>query len=154
MSSLREMGGCLGTTCSFTPVLCVHSQRGGLVHAVSASNPSPGGSSPSLVEQLLDTALWPLLPHLPPSWELQAQGKHMSRFSSTAPAYGMVSFPFILKVPSLDGQLYGHPIQDPLKSCLVISGSKENQWSCSTLFFLDTTQMQILGGLPRSAARG
>lgn len=138
-------GWLLGTTYSFTPVPCVHSQEGGLVHADYASNPAPPGSSLVCVGSYWDTALWLLLPHLPPSWELQAQGKHMSLFSSTATAYGMVSFSFILKVPSLDGQLCGRPIQDPLKSCLMISGSKE-RWSYSTLFFLDTTQIQSLEG--------
>lgn len=69
-----------------------------------------------------DTALW-LLPRvfLSPSREPQAQSKHMSWFSSTAPASRLVSSPFILKGPGLHDQLCGRSIHDPLKFCLVIS---------------------------------
>lgn len=82
-----------------------------------------------------DTAPW-LLPcvFLSPSREPQAQNKHMSRFSSTAPASHLVSSPFILKGPGLHDQLCGRSIHDPLKSCLVISQQQRKQMELSYPF--------------------
>lgn len=60
--------------------------------------------------------------------------KHLSGFLSPAPASCLHS----QGSSWVDYQLYGHPIQDPLKSCLTISGSKENRCSGPILYLLGT----------------
>lgn len=63
-----------------------------------------------------------------------AQDKHLSGFLSPAPASCLHS----QGSSWVDYQLYRHPIQDPLKSCLTISGSKENGCSGPILYLLGT----------------
>lgn len=66
---------------------------------------------------------------------------------SAAPASRLVSSPFILKGLGFDHHLHGHALQDLLKSCLVIFGSKENRWSGPIPCFPGTTRTRTLGGL-------
>lgn len=126
----REMRVCLGQAFNFT-------QSQVFIHSGAVSylfgpmqflhfNPLSGGSSLVWCCSHWDIALC-LLPSYLLSffWDPQVQSKGLSPFLRAVPAYCLISSPFILKRLSIRGQLYSHPLQYLVKSCLVILAAKE-----------------------------